>query len=142
MQFPNIIPQAYAACEADAEGAIQLTECYTVGVGSAEKVSDYFARPADLVNVLVPTAFIIAGMIIFAMLLWSGFKFLQDTSKGKDEARTIMTSAIVGIIVMFVAYWIVIIIGSVTGVDFGIRPTQFPATPSQPTNATIPLRGS
>lgn len=84
---------------------------------NGETVQDVYDTPGKIVNLLVSNLFIIAGIVIFIFIIGAGFSFFQDTSKGKDEARTLATGAIVGFIIMFAAYWIVQIVAAITGAD-------------------------
>jgi hypothetical protein len=106
----NLVPQAYANSDFD------LGEKYTLGIGGRE-VREVYSTPADLVNLLASNIMVIGGIILFFMVILAGFKFLQDSSKGKEEAINIMKAALVGFILMFSAYWIVQIVKVITGTD-------------------------
>ncbi len=94
---------------------LDLGQKLTLGVGG-QPVGSVYDTPAVLVNILARNIFIVAGLILFAMIVYSGFKFIQaGSSKGKDEAQQIMTAAITGAIVIFAAYWIVRIVEVLTG---------------------------
>lgn len=93
---------------------VNLGDALRLGVGGG-RVSDAYGQPTSLVNTLVPVMFIIAGLIFMIMIIVSGYKFIQDGTKGKEEAQTILTTAASGLIVMFAAYWIVQIVGILTG---------------------------
>jgi hypothetical protein len=115
-----VVTQAYAACSPGDEG-VNLANCLTSSDGTA--ISERFGSVSSLVNLASITIFAAAGIIFLCMILFSGFKFIQSGTKGKDEARTIMTTAITGLIVIFVAYWIVQIVGLVLGINlvsFGV----------------------
>lgn len=112
-----LIPQVQAQCTNNAgSGTLNLGDCLTLE--DRRKVSEVFATPADLVNVIVRVAFIAGGILIFFFLLYAGFLFINGASKGKDQAKEVMTSAIIGMIVMFSAFWILQIVKVVTGIDF------------------------
>jgi hypothetical protein len=98
-----------------AQQPIDLGDALKVGLGESTSVESLYSTPADLVGVIVPTLFIIAGMILFVLIFYSGFLYLQDTTKGKEEATKLWTTAGIGFIIMFVAYWIVQIIEVVIG---------------------------
>jgi len=98
-----------------AAAPIDLGEALKVGIGEPKSVQSLYATPSDLVDVIVPTLFIIAGMILFVLIFYSGFLYLQDTSKGKEEAVKLWTTAGTGFIIMFVAYWIVKVIEVLIG---------------------------
>ncbi len=99
-----------------AAAPIDLGKSLIVGVGQTANVADVYQTPADLVNTIVPVIFILAGIIFFIMIFYSAFKFFQDGSKGIEEARSIWTTALIGFLLMFVAYWIVQIVEITTGV--------------------------
>jgi len=70
-----------------------------------------------LVNLIVPNMFVLGGIAVFAMMLLAGFKFISNTSKGKEESLVIFKNAVIGFSVMFCAYWVVQVIKLVTGAD-------------------------
>lgn len=80
-------------------------------------VRDIYRTPADLFNVIVPLLFVLAGIIIFGLLIYSGFLFIQNDTKGKDEAKTVLETAAKGFGMMFVAYWIVQILEIILGMN-------------------------
>lgn len=91
---------------AQQQGPINLGDQLTLGIGQG-KVSDIYETPADLVNVIVPAVFMVAGLLLFLLIFYSGFLYIQDTSKGKEEASKVWTAAGTGFIIMFVAYWVI-----------------------------------
>lgn len=105
---------AAASCNPGQAG-LNLFDC--TGLGTGQSVADVYSTPAVLVNVIVNNLFVLAGIILFVMLFYSGFKFIQQGAKGKDEAKQIITTALVGMVVMFVAFWIVQIIEIMTGTN-------------------------
>jgi hypothetical protein len=82
-----------------------------------DTVASTYETPADIVNLIVSNLFVVAGIVIFGLIIGAGYSFLQNSGKGKEEARNLATGAIVGFIIMFSAYWIVQIIELVTGAD-------------------------
>lgn len=80
-------------------------------------VREAFSTPADMVNLLIPNLFVLAGVILFIMIIVSGYKFITQGEKGIQEAKSIMGIAGAGFIIMFSAYWIVQIIKILTGAD-------------------------
>lgn len=89
-------------------------------LGNGLSVKDVYTSPAFLVNLIVYNAFVIAGVLVLFFILLAGFKFISGGVKGKDEAKTIIQSALVGFLLMFTAYWIVQIVEVVTGVPIAL----------------------
>jgi hypothetical protein len=92
---------------------IDLTNYLVLSNG--KKVSEAFKTPADMINLLVSNAFIAAGIYIMVLIIMGAHKFLQDETKGKQEAQTLWTQAGTGLITMFGAFWVVQIVQFVTG---------------------------
>ena len=93
-------------------GFIPLGDC--LKLSDDTKVSATYTTPAFLVNLLVRNLFVVGGIVLFFMLLLAGFKFVVGGKKGLDDAKQIMTAALVGFLLMFSAYWIVQIVKLIT----------------------------
>ncbi|HYD34895.1 MAG TPA: hypothetical protein VD999_02410 [Vitreimonas sp.] len=104
---------AAPGCDPGVSG-IDLGNCLTLGPGKAT-VKSVYAQPTQLINILVSNLFVLAGIILFLLIIYAGFKFIQSGSKGKDEAKSIITTAAAGYIIMFIAYWIVQVVEIVIG---------------------------
>lgn len=110
----RFVPQVYAACNTGAAN-LNLADCLQLN-DSGETVSDVFAKPTDLINIIVNNLFVFAGVIFFLMIIFAGFRFIGD-AKGKEDAQKIVQTALIGFIIMFSAYWVVQIIKFVTGAN-------------------------
>ncbi len=93
-------------------GFIPLGDC--LKLSDDTKVSETYTTPAFLVNLLVRNLFVVAGIILFFMILLAGFKFIAGGKKGLDDAKQIMSAALIGFLLMFSAYWIVQIVKLIT----------------------------
>lgn len=85
-----------------------------------QTIAEVYDKPGTLVNLIVSNLFVVAGVFIFVMFIGAGLSFLQDTDKGKNDAKTLATGAVIGFIVMFSAYWIVQIVKYITKADIPI----------------------
>lgn len=74
---------------------------------------------SDVVSAFVPYLFGIAGIILFLYFIWGGFgvMFAQGDPKAAASAQGRITTAIVGFVIIFVAYWLVQLLGRVFGLD-------------------------
>lgn len=93
---------------------INLGESLKIGTQNA---SDVFSTPADLINKLIlPNIFVFAGLIFLALLIGGAFSILRSgDSKGLEKAREQVMNAAIGFIIVFVAYWLVQLIGVLIG---------------------------
>jgi hypothetical protein len=64
-----------------------------------------------------------AGIALFIMLLFGGFKFITSGGdpKAVEEAKKTLTYAIAGLVVILISYLILLLISNITGVNV----TQF-----------------
>jgi cytochrome c biogenesis protein CcdA len=97
---------------------IKLTDYLTLRGG--ESIADVYDQPAKIVNLIVSNLFVVAGIIIFFLIIGAGFSFIKGSSQGKEEAKNLLTGAVIGFLIMFSAYWIIQIIKFVTGADIPI----------------------
>lgn len=78
-----------------------------------------FTSIASIVNVFITPILSIAGIALFLFIVIAGFKYMAsgDDPKAKDGAKGQLTSAVVGFVIIFGAYWIVQIIAAVFGIE-------------------------
>lgn len=108
----NLVPKLFS------EESINLVD--KLKLNSSTTLAEKYDQPATIVNLIVSNVFVIAGVVIFGLIIGAGYSFLQNTGKGKEQAREMATGAVVGFIVMFSAYWIVQIIGRITGANIAL----------------------
>ena len=64
------------------------------------------------------TALTIAGIVLFVMLITASFKWMGsgDDTKAKDSAKTTIINAIIGIVIIVVAWSLTVILGQFLGI--------------------------
>lgn len=73
---------------------------------------------ANIVNTVLPYIYVIAGLILFAYIVMGGYELLLsggDPEKTKSGGKKI-TSAIVGFVILFAAFWITQLIELLLGI--------------------------
>jgi hypothetical protein len=90
-------------------------------LGNGNKLGDTYATTAPLVNSLLKNSLTIAGIIFLALILVGGLGMIisagnNDPKKAEQSQKT-LTSAVIGFIVVFCAYFIIQIIQVLTGVE-------------------------
>ncbi|MEI6690690.1 MAG: hypothetical protein WCL07_02995 [bacterium] len=94
-----------------------LSDCLKLQDGSA--VSTQYSSLNVLFNSILPNVYIAAGLVIFFMILLGGFTIVSsanDTHK-IQEGQKIITSAIIGLVVVFASFWIIQLIQVLTGIQ-------------------------
>lgn len=102
----------------DPAGALNLGDCLRLSNNQA--VSEVYTTPSFLVNLIVKNLFVFAGILIFLYIFYAGFKMVSGGKKGFDEAKSMLTNAIIGLVVMICAYWIVQLAGYLTGLPVSL----------------------
>jgi len=105
-------------CGEMGEAGLNLGDCLKLKDGST--VSSVYNQPTVLINLLVRNIFVVAGIILFLSVIFAGFKLISGSTKGLEESKTLATSALMGLALMFAAFWIIQILEVVLGTDLGI----------------------
>jgi Flp pilus assembly protein protease CpaA len=86
----------------------------------------YFTKLGDLVSVIVPNAFVLAGIIAFILLVLGGFGIIAGAGSGDtkrmEQGKKAITGAAIGLIIIIGSFWIIQIIQKLTGMT--LLPTQ------------------
>ena len=99
----------------------------------ALNITDYFDSPfgqsrtiGDLVSLFLKASFVFAGIFILVLFLIAGFSIIQGAGSNNPEAaqkgKSAATSALIGFVVVFGAYWVIRIIEVITGNNFITEP--------------------
>jgi hypothetical protein len=72
----------------------------------------------NIINALVPYIFGMAGLALLVILIWGGFELMTSAGDPKkmQSAQGKLTNAVVGFIIIFVAYWLVQILEVIFGI--------------------------
>ncbi|EKD80274.1 MAG: hypothetical protein ACD_40C00156G0008 [uncultured bacterium] len=83
-----------------------------------EKATAEYSTADKLINNVLPNVYVAAGLVIFFMIVFGGFMIIANAGNADKtaEGSKIITSAIMGLLVLFASYWIIQIIQVVTGV--------------------------
>ena len=86
-------------------------------INQNQSVGELFDDPTDLINLLVPNLFILAGTVFLFLLIAGGFTIISSGgADAVEKGQQQITTAIIGFVIMFAAYWIVQIVEVLTGV--------------------------
>lgn len=75
----------------------------------------------DLVSIILSNAIVIAGILMFVLILVGGFGIIMsagsDNPEGAAKGKKAITAAVLGFIIIFISYWIIKIIEKLTGLS-------------------------
>lgn len=71
----------------------------------------------EIINALVPYIFALAGLALLLILIWGGFEFMTSAGDPKkmEAAKGKLTNAVIGFIIIFIAFWLVQILEVIFG---------------------------
>jgi hypothetical protein len=77
------------------------------------------SKVGEIIGVVIPYVLAAAGVLLLLYLIWGGFSLMtsQGDAKKVQESKVRITNAAIGFVVVFVAYWIVQLIGEVLGIE-------------------------
>ncbi len=105
--------------------AINIGEKVSLGNGSNLEKS--YTSISPLVSSLIKNSLVIAGIIFLALLVGGGIAFIASAGSGDQkksgQAKSAITSAVIGFAIIFCAYFIIQIIEVLTGVQI-LSPTN------------------
>lgn len=72
---------------------------------------------ADIISILLPYLFILAGLMLFIYLILGGFQLMTSSGDPKktEAAKGKITSAVIGFIIIFISFWLVQILQTIFG---------------------------
>lgn len=85
----------------------------------APSVAEVYSTPADLINALLPNIYVFAGILLFVFIFAAGLKMVMnpDDKKAAEDGKKAFFYAIGGFILLIASFWIMQIIGVLTGID-------------------------
>lgn len=89
-----------------------------VPIASVYPLAGKFSSFGDLFSVLLKNIFTFAGLIFFFVLIFAGLQYILSggNKENLQKAGASITNALLGLIIVFVSYWIIKIIQILTGV--------------------------
>jgi len=89
--------------------------------GNGGKTFQSIGSVSSLVLLFLNIAFVISGLILLFFFIMGGIGMIgsagkNDPQKAEQSKKTI-TSALIGFVIVFVAYWIVKLIGLLIGIN-------------------------
>jgi hypothetical protein len=88
-------------------------------LGGVININKEDLKLGEVVSGLLPYLFAGAGLLLLLYLLLGGFQLMTSAGDPKkmQEAKGKLTNAFVGFIIIFIAYWLVQIVGTILGIE-------------------------
>jgi len=80
----------------------------------------------NLVSIVITSSFVISGIILLFFFVIGGISLISgagnDNPESVEKGKKAVTSALIGFIIIFVAYWLIRIIEVISGNNFVTSP--------------------
>jgi hypothetical protein len=90
------------------------------GAGAGVFAANNLTGISKIISMFLRGAFALAGLILLFYFIMGGIALIgsagKDNPKSIEQAKATLTSAVTGFIVVFTAYWIVKLIGTLFGI--------------------------
>jgi len=74
----------------------------------------------SFISAVLPTVFVISGIILLILLIFGGLMMVINAGSGDakktEQGKNALTAAVLGMTLIFVAYWLIKIIEYITGI--------------------------
>lgn len=84
-------------------------------------IAGQFDTLGDLLSVLLPNVYVIAGLVLLIVLILGGLDFIIAAEKSDTErmalGRKKMITGLIGFLIVFASYWFIQLIEAVTGLE-------------------------
>lgn len=84
-------------------------------------ITDVFENLGSLISTLLPNVYVIAGVMLFVLLIFGGFTYIlssgQQKPEGVQQGKNAIFTALIGFVLIFASWWIVQIIERITGLN-------------------------
>ncbi len=79
-----------------------------------------YSSLGSFISAVLPTAFVLSGIILLILLIFGGLMMVVNAGSGDakkaEQGKNALTAAVLGMTLIFVAYWLIKIIEYITGV--------------------------
>ena len=79
-----------------------------------------YSSIGSFISAILPNVYVLAGIIAFVLVLVAGLMFIINAGKGESEQakkwQGTLTASIAGLLIIFLSYWIIQIIETLTGI--------------------------
>lgn len=97
-----------------------------VDIGNTFPSITKFDSIGGIVSVIIPNAFMIAGIIAFLLIVFAGFGMIQAAGSGDtkqlESGKKAITGAVIGLVVILGSLWILQVVEILTGMNGKILP--------------------
>jgi len=92
------------------------------GNGASVFAADNLTGISRIVSIFLRGTFALAGLILLFYFIFGGIGIMsaagKDNPKAMEQAKATITSAVIGFAVVFTAYWIVKLIGTLLNIPY------------------------
>jgi hypothetical protein len=89
-----------------------------ITIPNPENFNDKFSTLGRVISFMLPYIYAFAGIALLLMIISAGFTLLTSAGDAKkmESGKQRLTNALIGFIIIFVAFWLVQLVGYIFGV--------------------------
>ncbi len=99
--------------------AVDIGKQFWIRPGQGIESQAQFQSIGNLISAILPNVYVIASLILLIFLIFGGITVIVGAGKGNAEqaekGKKILTNTLIGFLVIFAGYWIMQILGIITG---------------------------
>jgi len=100
--------------------AINWGEQFWIKPGQGINEPDQFQSLGGLISVILPNLYVLAGLILLFFLIFGGVTIILGAGNNNPDqmakGKKILTTTLIGFLVVFFSYWVIQILEIVTGI--------------------------
>lgn len=99
---------------------VNIGDKFQLGTGKSIGQVDAYKSLGNFVSAILPTTFVVSGIILFVLIVFGGLMMVVNAGSGDakkaEQGKNALTSGIIGMVLIFCAYWIIKLIEFITGI--------------------------
>jgi hypothetical protein len=99
---------------------VDIGKSFQLAPGKAISSVAAYGSLGSFISALLPSVFVISGIILFVLIIFGGLTMIISSGSGDakktEQGQQALTSALIGMVVIFCAWWIIKIIEYLTGI--------------------------
>lgn len=101
--------------------ALDLGKAFKIAPNQGIGDTEQFNSLGGLISAILPNVYVLAGLILLFFLIFGGLTVILGAGKGNQEnvekGKKVLTSVLIGFLVVFASYWIIQILEILTGIE-------------------------
>jgi len=99
---------------------MDIGENFWLKSGEGIRDATGYGSLGEFISAVLPNVYVITGVILFFLMIFGGIGYIKGAGSGDEEGvkkgQQAITSALIGFLIIFLSYWIIQLIETITGI--------------------------